>query len=72
MREPFSSQQLLVMAHYADGSTRDVTGIASYTSSEEGVATVGPDGRVAYKRVGAVAYADLTDEIERLLPGEKP
>src|SRR5438094_2085435 len=33
---------------------------------------VGPDGRVAYKRVGAVAYADLTDEIERLLPGEKP
>ena len=33
---------------------------------------VGRDGRVAYKRVGAVAYGDLTDVIERLLPGAKP
>src|SRR6266508_16584 len=30
---------------------------------------IGPDGRVAYKRVGGVVYGDLTDQIERLLAG---
>ena len=32
---------------------------------------IGPDGRVAYKRVGGVVYGDLTDQIERLLPGRQ-
>ncbi len=32
---------------------------------------IGPDGRVAYKRVGGVVYGDLTDQIERLLPGQQ-
>jgi cytochrome c biogenesis protein CcmG/thiol:disulfide interchange protein DsbE len=32
---------------------------------------IGPDGRVAYKRVGGVVYGDLTDVIERLLPGRQ-
>jgi Protein of unknown function (DUF1549)/Protein of unknown function (DUF1553) len=57
LREPFASQQLLVMAHYADGSTRDVTRISSYTSSEESVATVGPDGLVEAKDRGEIAVS---------------
>ncbi len=57
VREPFSSQQLLVLAHYADGSTRDVTRIASYTSSEESVATVGPDGLIVGKDRGEIAIS---------------
>ena len=57
LREPFASQQLLVTARYADGSTRDVTRIASYTSSEEGVAAVGPDGLVEGKDRGEVAVS---------------
>ena len=32
---------------------------------------IGPDGLVAYKRVGGVAYGDLIDQIERLLPGQQ-
>ena len=32
---------------------------------------IGPDGRVVYKRVGGVVYGDLTDQIERLLPGHQ-
>lgn len=31
---------------------------------------IGRDGRVAYKSVGAVSYGVLTDQIERLLPGQ--
>ncbi len=57
LREPFNSQQLLVLAHYADGSTRDVTRIASYLSSEESVATVGPDGLVEGKDRGEIAVS---------------
>ena len=33
---------------------------------------IGPDGRVAYKQVGAVAYDVLTGEIEHLLTGASP
>jgi hypothetical protein len=57
LREPFGSQQLLVLAHYADGSTRDVTRIASYTSSEDSVATVGLDGLVEGKDRGEIAIS---------------
>jgi hypothetical protein len=57
LREPFASQQLLVLAHYADGSTRDVTRISSYTSSEESVAIIGPDGLVEAKDRGEIAVS---------------
>jgi hypothetical protein len=57
LREPFASQQLLVLAYYADGSTRDVTRISSYTSSEESVATVGADGLVEAKDRGEIAIS---------------
>ncbi|MFN7765766.1 MAG: DUF1553 domain-containing protein [Planctomycetaceae bacterium] len=39
-------QQLLVLAHYSDGSIRDITQIACYSSSAETVARVGEDGLV--------------------------
>jgi Protein of unknown function (DUF1549)/Protein of unknown function (DUF1553) len=57
LREPFASQQLLVLAHYADGSTRDVTRIASYSSSEESVAGVDPDGLIQGKDRGEIAVS---------------
>jgi hypothetical protein len=43
---PQESQQLSVTAHYSDGSTRDVTRLATYQSSEAAVASVDADGRV--------------------------
>ena len=45
------------MARYADGSTRDVTDIAFYSSSEESVATVGPGGLVEGKERGEIAVS---------------
>ena len=30
---------------------------------------IGPDGRVRYKRIGAVDFGQLSDQISRLLPG---
>ncbi len=35
-----ASQRLSVIAHYADGSARDVTALAKYASSRPAVATV--------------------------------
>jgi len=32
---------------------------------------IGPDGSVAYRRVGAIGYEELTGQIERLLEGSK-
>jgi hypothetical protein len=39
-------QQLVVLAHFSDGSVRDVTAIACYSSSAESVARVNDDGLV--------------------------
>ena len=41
-----ANQQLSVTAHYADGSRRDVTGLASYQSNESALATVNKHGVV--------------------------
>ncbi|MBI2825455.1 MAG: DUF1553 domain-containing protein [Planctomycetia bacterium] len=46
LKRPAHTQQLLVLAHFSDGSIRDVTNLAVYTSSDEGVATVNADGFV--------------------------
>ncbi len=40
------SQQLAVLARFADGSVRDVTQLVAYESSNASVATVTPDGHV--------------------------
>ena len=44
LRWPAHAQQLSVLAHFSDGSVRDVTPLAAYVSSDETVATVSPGG----------------------------
>ncbi|MBI1915842.1 MAG: DUF1553 domain-containing protein [Planctomycetes bacterium] len=48
-------QQLVVLAHFADGSVRDVTELAVYELSNEGVVEVSPHGLVKCKREGEAA-----------------
>ncbi len=43
---PQQQQQLLVRAHFSDGSVRDVTHLSRYDSLDDGVATVNPQGLV--------------------------
>jgi hypothetical protein len=46
LRRPAHTQQLLVLAHFSDGTIRDVTDLACYSSSDESVATVDAGGLV--------------------------
>jgi hypothetical protein len=46
LRRPAHTQQMLVLAHFSDGSVRDVTELACFSSSDESVATVDNDGFV--------------------------
>ena len=39
-------QQLIVTAHYADGSTRDVTHLAAFQANEDAIAAVDDNGMV--------------------------
>lgn len=49
-------QQLLVVAHYSDGSTRDVTRMTQFDSNEEDMGTVSQTGMVSTgKMTGTVA-----------------
>ena len=49
-------QQLLVIAHYSDGSTRDVTRVTQFDSNEEDMGTVSQTGMVSTgKMTGTVA-----------------
>jgi hypothetical protein len=63
LNAPARSQQVIVLAHYADGNTRDVTPICYYDSSNPEIAAVDVDGHVAFKNRGEVAiiahYLDL-------------
>jgi hypothetical protein len=43
---PGATQQLIVRAHYADGSDRDITWLSRFTSSNSASATVSPSGLV--------------------------
>ncbi|MEO6810663.1 MAG: hypothetical protein ABI353_16225, partial [Isosphaeraceae bacterium] len=43
--DPAQSQQIVVLGRFADGSTRDVTRLARYTSSDESIARVDSWGR---------------------------
>ena len=59
------SQQLAVIADFADGSTRDVTPLAAYESSNTGIAEVDADGRVsAAARGETVILARFLEHIE--------
>jgi hypothetical protein len=63
LHAPEKSQQVVVLAHLADGSTRDVTPICYYDSSNPEIASVDSDGHVIFKARGEVAviahYLDL-------------
>ncbi len=48
-------QQLVVLAHYADGTTADVTRKVRYQSNDDSIATVSADGLVAARRSGEAA-----------------
>ncbi len=55
MPKPGLAQQIVVVAHYSDGVTRDVTREASYTSNTPSVAEVTQDGVLASQRKGEAA-----------------
>lgn len=46
LHAPARQQQLMVTGYFSDGSVRDLTGLADYTSSNEAVAKVSPQGLV--------------------------
>lgn len=50
-----TAQQLSVLAHFSDGSVSDVTRIATYGTSHDEVATVGPSGLVTARQSGLSA-----------------
>jgi hypothetical protein len=63
LNAPAKSQQTVALLHLADGSTRDVTPICYYDSSNPEVAAVDVDGHVTFKTRGEAAiiahYLDL-------------
>jgi hypothetical protein len=57
LEAPAAGQQLRVLAHYADGSVRDVTALARYSVNDEAVARVTPSGRVEKNKRGEAVVA---------------
>lgn len=55
LHAPASTQQLKVIAHFADGRTRDVTDLTVFTSNDDEVGTVTKTGWVEFKKAGEVA-----------------
>lgn len=55
LRRPAHTQQLSVMAHFSDGSARDVTPLAVYSSSDDQVARVDANGFVVGSDRGEAA-----------------
>ena len=60
---PARWQQLAVLAHFADGSVRDVTRLTAFSSSDENVAAINPNGLVEMHQTGEAAilcrYLDI-------------
>jgi hypothetical protein len=67
LNDPAKTQQVAAIVHYADGSTRDVTPICYYNSSNPDIAEVGVDGFVTFKGKGEAAviahYLDLVANV---------
>ncbi|MCS6850081.1 MAG: DUF1549 and DUF1553 domain-containing protein, partial [Gemmataceae bacterium] len=55
LHSPARWQQLAVMAHFADGSSRDVTRLCVFSSSDAAVANVSPSGLVELRHSGEIA-----------------
>jgi len=62
---PAHRQQLAVLAHFNDGSVRDVTRLTAFSSSEENIAIVDANGLVELKQTGEAAilcrYLDIIE-----------
>ncbi|MDB5385465.1 MAG: hypothetical protein JWM11_1111 [Planctomycetaceae bacterium] len=60
---PSRWQQLVVLAHFADGSVRDVTRLTAFSSSDGGVAAIDANGLVELLQTGEAAilcrYLDI-------------
>jgi hypothetical protein len=55
LQEPARWQQIAVMAHFADGTVRDVTRLTVFSSSDNAVADVSTSGLVEFQQSGEVA-----------------
>ena len=65
LKRPAHTQQVLALAHFSDGSVRDVTSLAVFTSSDDAVATVDANGLVVSQDRGEAAIlARFLDKIE--------
>jgi hypothetical protein len=53
--DPARWQQLAVLAHFSDGTVRDVTRLTVFSASDAAVADVSPAGLVEFKQAGEVA-----------------
>lgn len=52
---PANSQQLAVVAHFSDGTRKDVTRLTSFHASDSEIASVLPNGRVLFHKTGVIA-----------------
>ncbi len=65
LKRPAHTQQVLALAHFSDGSVRDVTPLAVFTSPDEAVATVDANGLVVSQDRGEAAIlVRFLDKIE--------
>jgi hypothetical protein len=55
LTEPANSQQVIALGHFSDGSVRDVTPLAVFTSSNEEVGRVSDNGLVEGRMTGEAA-----------------
>ena len=67
LKRPGEWQQLAVVATFADGTTRDVTRLTVFSSSDPSIADVTPNGLVEFKQPGEVAI--LCRYLEELVVG---
>ncbi len=67
LKAPFLRQQIGVLAHFTDGSLRDVSRIATYDTSNSAVATVDSDGLIsAHSRGQAAISVRYLDSFESI------
>lgn len=55
LHESRPEQQLIAIAHFDDGSARDVTGVTAFSAASEEVVEVSHDGRVTFHQTGEAA-----------------
>lgn len=63
---PARWQQIAVLAHFSDGSVKDVTRLCNFSSSDGSIADVSATGLVEFKQAGEVAI--LVRYLEELSP----